>query len=50
MYEHSSMYKHSCHKAGAMGCGFRATASSEDELRSKLTETIYQYLRRTAKR
>ena len=58
------MYEHSCARAGAEGCGWRATAGSEDELRSKLNEhvrakhrvpggvndTIYNYLRNMAKR
>ncbi len=58
------MYAHSCAKAGAQGCGWSTTASSEDELRTKLnahvqakhrvpagmTDTIYNYLRKVASR
>jgi len=52
------MYEHSCRKAGAGACGFKASASTESELRAALTEhvrrkhkvngmtdTIYNYLR-----
>lgn len=58
------MYEHSCAKAGAEGCGWSTTATSEDELRAKLnahvkakhrvpagmTDTIYNYLRKVAQR
>ena len=56
-------YEHSCRKAGAEGCGWTARAGSEEELKSKvieharrkhgvknMTDTIYNYLRDTAKR
>ncbi len=56
------MYEHSCKRAGAEGCGFTANASSEDELREKVTEharkkhnvqtmtdTIYNYIVSAAK-
>jgi len=57
------LYEHSCKKAGAGACGFRASASTESELRSVLTEhvkakhrvngmtdTIYNYLRAVSAR
>ncbi len=57
------MYEHSCKRAGAEGCGFTTTASSEDELRQKVTEharkkhnvkvmtdTIYNYVLSSAKK
>ncbi|MDQ6839163.1 MAG: DUF1059 domain-containing protein [Actinomycetota bacterium] len=61
--ERSAMYEHSCKRAGAEGCGFTTTASSEDELRQKVTEharkkhnvkvmtdTIYNYVLSSAKK
>jgi len=52
------LYEHSCAKAGAEGCGYKVRASSEEELKAKVTEharkkhnvtnmtdTIYNYLR-----
>jgi len=57
------LYEHSCKNAGADGCGFKAKASTEGDLRAALeahvkakhkvnglTETIYGYLRATAAR
>lgn len=57
------MYQHSCKTAGAEGCGFTASAGSEDELKAKLnahvrskhavnamTDTIYSYLRAASSR
>ena len=57
------MYEHSCKKAGASACGFRASAGSESELRAvladhvrskhrvpHLTDTIYNYLRAVSSR
>jgi predicted small metal-binding protein len=58
------MYQHSCARAGAEGCGWSTTASSDEELRTKLEEhvkhkhrvpgglndTIYKYLRQIASR
>ena len=57
------MYEHSCKRAGADGCGFTTKASSEDELRRKVTEharkkhnvkvmtdTIYNYILTSAKK
>lgn len=57
------MYEHSCKKAGAGACGFKASASTESELRAALTEhvkkkhnvngmtdTIYNYLRAVSAR
>ena len=57
------MFEHSCKKAGAGGCGFKASAGSENELRAVLTEhvkkrhnvngmtdTIYNYLRAVSAR
>lgn len=32
------MYEHSCRRVGAMGCGFTARATTEDELKAKVTE------------
>ena len=55
------MYEHSCKKAGAWGCGFKAKAGSEDELRAKVgeharkvhkvenfTDTLFNYVRSRA--
>lgn len=57
------MYEHSCATAGAAGCGYVVRANSEDDLKSKvleharkkhgvqnMTDTIYTYLRNTAKK
>lgn len=57
------MYEHSCRNARADGCGFKAKASTEADLRAalqahvkarhrvnNLTDTIYGYLRATAAR
>lgn len=57
------MYEHSCKKAGAEGCGFTARVASEEELKAQvgeharkrygvanMTDTIYRYLRETARR
>lgn len=57
------MYEHSCRKAGAEGCGYTVRAGSEEELKQKviqhaqkkhgvknMTDTIYNYLRDTAKK
>jgi len=57
------MYEHSCRKAGAVGCGKVIRASSEEELKAKVTEharkvhnvqgmtdTIYNYLRDEARK
>ena len=57
------MFEHSCKKAGAAGCGWTARADSEEELKQKvvdharrkhnvknMTDTIYNYLRETARR
>ena len=57
------MYEHSCAKAGAEGCGYTVKAASEDELKAKvadharkkhnvanMTDTIYNYIRDTARR
>ena len=56
------MYRHSCRKAGAEGCGWTAYAGSEEELKTKvveharrkhnvqqMTDTIYNYLRDKAR-
>lgn len=56
------MYRHSCAKAGAEGCGYTVYAGSEEELKAKvadharrkhnvqtMTDTIYNYLRDTAR-
>jgi predicted small metal-binding protein len=56
-------YEHSCRKAGAEGCGWTIRAGSEEELKAKvieharrkhgvknMTDTIYNYLRDTARR
>lgn len=56
------MYRHSCAKAGAAGCGFTASAATEEDLKAKvgeharkkhkvavLTDTIYSYIRDTAR-
>ena len=56
-------YEHSCRTAGAEGCTWKIRASSEEELKAKVTEharrkhgvqnmsdTIYNYLRDKAKR
>ncbi len=56
-------YEHSCRIAGAEGCGYKIRASSEEELKAKVTEharrvhgvknmsdTIYNYLREKARR
>jgi len=58
-----TMYEHSCRKAGAEGCGYTIRAGSEEELKQKviqhaqkkhgvknMTDTIYNYLRDTAKK
>ena len=56
------MFEHSCKKAGAVGCGWTTKASSEEELKAKvvahakskhavnMTDTIYNYLRETARK
>jgi len=57
------MFEHSCRKAGAEGCGWKTSASSEEELKAKvvdharrkhgvknMTDTIYSYLRENARR
>lgn len=57
------MYEHSCAKAGAVGCNWKVSANSEEELKAKvvahadskhgvtnMTDTIYSYLRETAGR
>ena len=57
------MYEHSCRTAGAEGCGWTIRAGSEEELKAKvveharkkhgvknMTDTIYNYLRETAKK
>ena len=57
------MYEHSCARAGAGGCGYTETAANEEELKAKVTEharrkhnvatmtdTIYNYIRETARR
>lgn len=55
-------FEHSCKTAGAWGCGYTAKAGSEEELKTKIvdharrvhkvtmTDTIYNYLRKTAQR
>ena len=57
------MYEHSCATAGAVGCNTVIRANSEDDLKRKvieharkkhgvqnMTDTIYTYLRDTAKK
>ncbi|MEO7836611.1 MAG: DUF1059 domain-containing protein [Acidimicrobiales bacterium] len=57
------MFEHSSKKAGAVDCGWTAKAGSEEELKAKvaaharskhnvanMTDTIYGYLRQTARR
>lgn len=57
------MFEHSCKKAGAEGCNWTVRASSEEELKAKVTaharskhgvknmsDTIYNYLRQAALR
>ncbi len=57
------MFEHSCKKAGADGCNWKIRANTEEELKAKvvahakskhgvknMTDTIYNYLRETARR
>jgi len=57
------VFEHSCKKAGAEGCGFTTRAGTEEELKARvadharkkhgvatMTDTIYSYLRETARR
>ncbi|MDQ6783461.1 MAG: DUF1059 domain-containing protein [Actinomycetota bacterium] len=49
------MYQDSCKAPGADGCGFEASAATEDEIRCKLTTLVgdkhnYSYLRNTVTR
>jgi predicted small metal-binding protein len=56
-------YEHSCRTAGAEGCSYKIRASSEEELKAKVTEharkvhgvknmsdTIYNFLRDKARK
>jgi len=62
-YTRRLMYEHSCSKAGAAGCGYVVRANSEEDLKTRvieharrkhgvqgMTDTIYTYLRDTAKK
>ncbi|MCA1657526.1 MAG: DUF1059 domain-containing protein [Actinobacteria bacterium] len=56
------MFEHSCKRAGADGCNYTVRANTEEELKRKvvehaqrkhkvqMTDTIYNYLRDTARR
>ena len=61
--QQSEMFEHSCKKAGADGCNWKIRANTEEELKAKvvahaqskhgvknMTDTIYNYLRETARR
>ena len=61
--QESEMFEHSCKKAGADGCNWKIRANTEEELKAKvvahakskhgvknMTDTIYNYLRETARR
>jgi len=57
------MYDHSCRKAGAEGCSLTVRVANEEKLKAQvgeharkrhgvanMTDTIYRYLRETARR